>query len=445
MNVIRTMGASAAARGAIAVMLVSSLGLVAAPDDAAAQCGLRFEVAASSGAPVPARRVSRMADADACEFDVRLQPTDAACAAGPLVVRGLEASTGSAGWERQRIRPRGGRTRRRVLRARMAGSHGPAGKARLALRCAPRPALAGCENVLAESAYCYLGGGKRVRLAGLDSGQVCPSTNNDREPALASRDFAVFEGDAYTCAGSAAGGFVATPIGGGPSRVVAGPCEAATTDGESLLVLPAAGFDVPPSGKLARALGIRPRTELAGSTTEIRAYAFPEAVPAGQYEVAVDLADVPSDSPCAGIRPDVLAAADGVVYAAGCRPNPSGGCTPIDGVCVLGSAGGAFPSSAGGAFVRRLELEDFQGRIQGMSALDGGRLVVLAGGETGLPPIGYDGGGVGVASSPPCVDCNRFGSPDVVHVFDVLTGARLDSVSIGTSGAVGLSCEAGGS
>jgi len=438
MNIIRTMGSS------VAATIVASLLLFAAPEAAAAQCGLQFEVATPFGAPVPAKRVSRTADADVCEFDVRLQPTDATCPVGQLVVRGLQAPSASAGWERQRIRPRGRRTRRRLLRARMAGSPGPAGKARLALRCAARPALAGCENVLAESAHCYLGGGERVRLAGLDSGRVCPRTGDDRASALVSRDFAVFEGDAYTCAGSAAGGFVATPIDGGPARVVAGACEATTTDGESLFVLPALGFDTPPSRKLARVFGVRGRTQLAERTTEIRAYAFPEAVPAGQYEVAADLADIPADSPCAGIRPDVLAVANGAIYAAGCRPNGFGGCTPIEGICVLGSADGAFLGSAGGAFVRHLELEDFQGRIEGLSALDGGRLVVLAGSETGLPPVGYDGGGAAPASTP-CRHCGGMQGPDALHVFDVLTGARLDSVSIETSGATGISCEAGGS
>jgi len=429
-------------------LALASLLLVASPAGASAQCELQFEVAASSGMPVPASRVTRMADIGTCTFDVRLQPTEGACAVGQLTVRGLNAA--SAAWERIGVRPRARRARRRVLRAHVEGRHGPGSKARLALRCAPRPALPGCSDVLAESAYCYLGGGHRVRVVGLDTGLVCRASPDDlTDPlrALLSRSLAVFEGDAYTCAGSAGGGFVATPLDGGASRVVAGRCEAATTDGASLLVLPAPGFDAAPARETARQLGIRRRAAAGTSLTEIRAYAFPEAVPAGPYEVAFDLADIPPDSPCRGLHPEVMAAADGAVYLTGCRPDASGGCAPMPGVCVLGSAGGAFADSAGGAFVRLLELEDFAGRIQGMSALDGGRLVVLAASTTQLPPVGYDDPSVGALSRSPCVDCggSGFGFEDAMHVFDTLTGARLDSLAIGTSAASGLSCETGGS
>ena len=138
---------------------------------------------------------------------------------------------------------------------------------------------------------------------------------------------------------------------------------------------------------------------------------------------------LPADSPCSGVAFEHLAAFDGVLYAAGCKPSDEG-CTPDPQICVF--------DTRNEVVLPALTLEDFGGPIRGMSAIAGGRLLVLTDDQTSVPPIGY-----GSSAPGPSGRSADSGPPDRIHIFDTATGARLDTRVIGTSGATGISCTAG--
>ncbi len=414
---------------ALAWGIVLGMAVIAPRAEGGSACQCRFEVAGADGAPLAVTRATRTAEGPGCTFDVRLRVADPdRCTAGRRVVRGMPSGRAAAGWgeawERLTLKPH---AHRRVLRARVRGAAGAAGHARLALRCKARVALAGCEAVEAESVSCFVGGGSRIRVLGLDSGAVCPDDADQQKPELVSENLAVWNGVAYSCPGGSTGGaFVATPAEGGDSRIVAGPCTAVTTDGQSLYVLPAANFDTVPHTLRFPHVA----TEGTGrpDLIPIRAYDVPENIPARSSRVVFDPATLPADSPCAGVAFNHLAAFDGVLYAAGCRPSDDA-CTPEPQICVVDTRTGiALPS---------VTLEDFSGPIRGMSAIDGGRLLVLTDDQSSLPPIGY------VPTAPgPSGTVTGHGPPERIHVFDTATGARLDTRAVGTSGATGISCTA---
>jgi len=411
-----------------------------APGSAGAgeRCACRFEVSAASGTIRPVRRATRTAEKRTCTFDVRLRVASqdaGACDGASALLRGvggaaMRVDPWAMPWERVTVRARKHGVRRRVLRARVQGTDGAVGRARLALRCEAEPVLAGCDDVLAESSYCYLGGGSRPRVVGLTSGMLCGG--GDDEPPLAALQkpsLAVWQGDAWTCGGgSPMGGFVAIPLEGGEPRRVAGPCAATATDGDALLVLPRAGFDDPLPARPAGAgpdpvvlVGPMPFPHDPPHERQIRAYDLRDDVPGGAYRVAFDLNAIPEGSPCGAMIFDAIAAQDGIVYAAGCRPTFFGNCAREPFICVFDTNTGAMRP--------RLFLEDFAGNIRGLATLPGGRLVVLTDDPTQLPPIGYvDPGVVGTVGT------------DQLHLFDVSDGSRLDSKTLTTAGAQGLAC-----
>jgi hypothetical protein len=414
---------------ALAWGIVLGLAVIAPRAEGGSACRCRFEVAGADGLPLAVTRATRTADGPACTFDVRLRVADPdRCTGAQSVVRGIpreRSATGwGEGWERVTLKPR---PHRHVLRARVRGESGPAGRARLALRCKGRVALEGCEAVEGESVSCFIGGGSRIRVVGLDSGTVCPDDASQPKQELVSENLAVWNGVAYTCpGGSAGGGFVATPAEGGDSRIIAGPCTAVTTDGQSLYVLPAANFDTIPHTLRFPHVA----TEETGrpDLVPIRAYDVPENIPARSSRVVLDPATLPADSPCTGVAFNHLAAFDGVLYAAGCRPSDDG-CTPQPQICVFDTRTGVVLPS--------LTLEDFSGPIRGMSAMDGGRLLVLTDDQSSVPPIGYVPAAPGLSGTSP-----ELGPPERIHIFDTATGARLDTRVVGTSGATGISCTA---
>jgi len=409
-------------------------------------CQCRFEVAGASGAPVAIRRATRMADAGSCDFAVRLRVgmsgAPEQCPDAHVTVRGMgvhAAPAGSgwdSGWQPIRMKAPGKHVKRRVLRARVHGKSAAVGKASLVLRCEPPPALPGCEDVLQESSYCFLGGGHQVRALGLDSGTVCRAGPDDSSAplfSLASTSLAVWDGKAYTCVGnSVSGAFVVTPIDAGKPEALAGPCAAVATDGVTLFVLPDASFDsataafVQPTRR--RPAPLAPATSRPSSqivpVTQIRAYDLPEAIAAGVYRIAFDLSTVPADSPCAGIAIQTMAARDGILYASGCHP-AHGGCTPEPSICVF--------DTRSGTTMPPVLLDGFEGSVAGLSTLAGARLAVLSGEQSALPPVGY------FKTAAPAPQAG--GASDQLHIFDAATGARLDSRAIGTTGARGLSCE----
>ncbi|MCW5893944.1 MAG: hypothetical protein KIT14_25855 [bacterium] len=386
-----------------------------------ADCACRFEVA-TGGSGVPLRRTTRTAVDGACTFDVRLRVAPgagAACDGARSTMRGLGRATTvdpwAMSWERVTVRART-YVRRTVLRARLRDAAGRRTRARLALRCAPP--LAGCEDVMAEPVYCVLGGRAQHRVASLDTGVVCRDDGPATAAAGRAMSLALWHGDVYACSGgSPFGGFVATPLGAERRRRVAGPCAATGTDATSLLVLPRPGFDARPAQATARrSVRDTPRASLR----QIRAYDDPADVPDGPYRVVADLDTIPAGSPCGALLFDTVTGADGLVYATGCRPRWIGGCDPQPIVCVFDAGtGAALPS---------LTLQEFDGGVRGLSALDGGRLVVLTDDLTALPAIGYGG------------DDTSFGVHDTLHVFDVTDGARLDSQALTTFMAQGLAC-----
>ena len=147
------------------------------------------EVAGANGTPLAVARATKAADAPAAS-QLRLRVADPeGCTGTQAVIRGLAAGRVTTGWgeawERVTLRPR---AHRRVLRARLRGESGAAGRARLALRCRPRFALQGCDAMEAESVSCFLGGGARVRVVGLDTGAVCPESAGDQVPGAAERE-----------------------------------------------------------------------------------------------------------------------------------------------------------------------------------------------------------------------------------------------------------------
>jgi len=399
---------------------------------AAEQCSCRFEVSAASGTIRPVRRATATATDRTCTFDVRLRVAQQQPGACDGASARLRSATGTAEsvdpwampWKRVTMRARKHGVRRQVWRARISGSDGAVGRARLALRCAAQPTIEGCDAVLAEPSYCYLGGLTSPRMVGLTSGNLCGV--NGPEPLVAhpSPSLAAWQGDLWTCGGdSPMGGFVAVPIGGGDLRRVAGACDATGTDGEALLVLPRPGFDDPlPPVESTRPPGVVPAVLTVPHGHEIRAYDLPDDVPAGPYRVVFDLDTIPDGSPCGAMIFDTITAQDGIVYAAGCEPGMLG-CKPQSFVCVFDTNTGAVRP--------RLVLEDFAGQIRGLSALPGGRLVVLTDDAAVLPPIGY-------GEPPPPGSQSDF--RDKIHTFDVTDGSRLDTVAIELSGTQGLSC-----
>src|SRR5262249_12943321 len=160
----------------------------------------------------------------------------------------------------------------------------------------------------------------RIRVVGLDSSTVCPDDANQPKPELVSENLAVWNGVAYTCPGGSEGGaFVATPVDGGDSRIIAGPCTAVTPDGGSLYVVPTANFDtIPHTLRFPRVMSAGPDLP---DLIPIRAYDVPENIPARSSRVVLDPRTLPADSPCGGVAFEHLAAFDGVLYAAGCRPS----------------------------------------------------------------------------------------------------------------------------
>ncbi|HEV7732636.1 MAG TPA: hypothetical protein VGR62_10765 [Candidatus Binatia bacterium] len=398
-------------------------------------CACRFEVSAASGAIRPVGRATQTAAARACTFDVRLRVAaqeGGACDGASAALKGLGSPVTvdpwAMPWERVTIRAGKQGMRRRVLRARVQGSGGAVGRARIALRCDAEPLLDGCDAILAESTYCFVGGGSRPRAIGLTSDTLCGEEGQPPVTVLMTRSLAVWQGEAWTCGGgSPLGGFVATPLEGGEDRRVAGPCAATGTDGEALLVLPRAGFDAPLATNVGRArgqlpLGIGMLPPPHGN--EIRAYDLPDDVPGGAYRTVFDLDAIPEGSPCGAIFFDTITGQDGIIYAAGCRQTIFGTCTPEPFVCVFDTNTGAVRPT--------LELDGFDGRILGLSAQPGGRLFVLTDDPTQLPPIGYvDGSGGGATIT---VGTNQ------IHAFDVSDGSRLDSTTIPTMGAQGLAC-----
>lgn len=405
--------------------LVGLLLSAAAPAAAGDRCACRFEVKASGTHGVATRRATRTADTGTCEFDVRLRVdpgSGTGCDGGVGTMRGLRSvapiDPWAMPWERVSLRPRKHGTRRTVLRARIRGGAGGTARARLALRCVPP--LAGCEQIMAEPLYCVIGGGDRPRIASPDTGATCGNAQNGAGTALLTPSLAFWQGEIYSCGGgSPAGSFVATPLAGGTPRRVAGPCAAAGTDGDTLLVVPRAGFDdagAPPDRlSIVVPAGLPPE-----HLRQIRAYDTPEDVPDGAARVVVDLDAVPAGSPCGALLIDTVTGDDGVVYAAGCIPDGSGGCVRDQMVCAY--------DAATGRALAPVFLQEFTGTIRGLSAIGGGRLVVLSDDQTVLPPIGYGG-------------AESSGQPaDTLHVFDVTDGARLDTQPIGTFGAQGLDC-----
>jgi hypothetical protein len=415
--------------------------LLAARAEAGGACRCRLEVAGVDGAPLAVTRATKTAEGGSCTFDVRLRVTDPErCTATESVVRGVAAARTTAGWgegwERVVVAARA----RRHLRARVRGEAGATGRTRLALRCRGQVAIDGCAAVDAESISCFLGGGSQIRVAGLDSGTVCPGDAEHPKPELVSENLAVWNGVAYTCPGSSlTGAFVATPVDGGDSRMVAGPCAAVTTDGTSLYVLPDANFDTPPATGIAalhrKLHSVQPVADATGAPVQspIRGYDVPEAVPAGSYRIVFDPATLPADSPCAGVAFTHLAAHDGVLYASGCRPSGNGQCTPQAQICVYDTrTGSELPPLT----LQDSTGQDFTGAIRGMSSVDGGRLLVMTDDQTSVPPVGYAPQPGSASKQQPS------GPPDRVHIFDTATGARLDTRELSTSGATGISCSA---
>ena len=396
-------------------------------------CTCRFEVSAASGAILPTRRATQTAESRTCTFDVRLRVASqerGPCDGASAFLKGLGAAVAvdpwAMPWERVTIRAAKHGTRRRVLRARVRGTGGAVGRARLALRCEATPQLGGCDAILAEPTYCFVGGGSRPRAAGLTSGGLCGEDSEAPAPALMTPSLAVWQGEAWTCGGSPMGSFVASPLEGGEPRRVAGPCAATGTDGDALLVLPRAGFDDPLPPAHAGARGRSPlRNDVPPAQAhEIRAYDLPDNVPGGTYRVVFDLNTISGGSPCGALLFDTITGQDGIVYAAGCQQTDVGTCAPQPFVCVFDTNTGAMRAP--------LMLEGFAGTIRGLSAIPGGRLLVLTDDPTQLPPIGYDDGSGGGSVS-------TFGS-DQIHTFDVSDGSRLDSKTLPTSRAQGLAC-----
>ena len=411
--------------------------LLAARAEAGGACRCRLEVAGVDGAPLAVTRATKTAEGGSCTFDVRLRVADPErCAATGSVVHGIAGVRTTAGWGAAWEQVVVGARARRHLRARVRGQAGVTGHTHLALRCRGQVAIDGCAAVEAESISCFLGGGSQIRVAGLDSGTVCPDDAEHPKPELVSENLAVWNGVAYTCPGSSlTGAFVATPVDGGDSSVLAGPCAAVTTDGTSLYVLPDADFDTPPAAGTAalhrRLRSVQTVSSVTGAFVQspIRAYDVPEAITAGSYRIVFDPATLPADSPCAGVAFTHLAAHDGVLYASGCRPSGIDQCTPLAQICVY--------DTRTGSELPPLTLQDFTGAIRGMSSVDGGRLLVMTDDQTSVPPVGYVPQGQGGSSRQ-----QPSGPPDRIHIFDMATGDRLDTRELATAGATGISCSA---
>jgi hypothetical protein len=189
-----------------------------------------FEVAAAAGTIRPVRRVTASADDQTCTFDVRLrvaQQEAGACDGASAELKGLGApmtvDPWAMGWERVTVKARKKGMRKRVLRARIAGTSGEVGKAKIALRCDAEATVDGCDAVFAEPAYCVLGGAKRPRGFGLTSSTLCGDSQSGVEPMLQVPSLAAWHGGAWTCGGgSPAGAFVVMPLEGGDPHRVAG-------------------------------------------------------------------------------------------------------------------------------------------------------------------------------------------------------------------------------
>jgi hypothetical protein len=376
--------------------------------------------------------VTTAADDDSCTFDVRLrvaQQEAGACDGASAQLKGLGSpmtvDPWAMGWERVTVKARKKGMRKRVLRARIAGTAGEVGKAKIALRCDAGSTVDGCADVFAEPSYCVLGGAARPRGFGLESSTLCGDSQSGAQPALQVPSLAVWQGGVWTCgASSPMGGFVAMPLEGGEPHRVAGGCSAVGTDGDSLLVLPRPGFDDPlPAAKPAGRFFVPPSSIPPLHARTIRAYDLLDDVPAGPYRTVFDLDTIPDGSPCGAMILDTLTGEDGILYAAGCQPTFFDTCQPQPFVCVFDTTTGAVKPE--------LFLEDFDGPIRGLAAMPGGRLAVLTNDPTQLPPIGY------VNDPGPSA-----GGSDQIHIFDVTDGSRLDSKATGTSGASGLSCHA---
>jgi hypothetical protein len=410
-----------------AILMLLTFTATAATAVAAGQrCACRFEVATSPAGPRPMRRMTRVASDGACTFDVRLRvapDAGSACDGAAVTMRrGGDAAAGdpwAMPWERVTVRARKRGVRRAVLRARVRGADGRIARTRLALRCASP--IAGCDAITSEPLYCVLGGHELHPVASVDTGEVCGKTGdfNGSGPSLA-----LWHGEVYTCSGSSPlGGFVATPLGRNDVRTVAGPCAATGTDGDALLVLPRAGFDGKPAATARTSLLMLPLLVTPPPhLRQIRAYDAPGDVPNGPYRVVADLDTIPEGSPCGALVLDTVTGHAGRIYASGCRPRLDGTCVAQPTICVFDAqTGAALPS---------LTLQELTGRVKGLSAIAGGRLVALSDDPSELPPIGYGDDGSGSGG----------GGADRLFVFDVTDGARLDTQTLSTSGHEGLAC-----
>lgn len=422
---------------AILLLGMVMLGAPAHAVRTACRCG--FEVAAPDGTPLPLRRATKPAADGRCDFAVRLRVAaadgSARCDDAQVTTRGLPAGVHAdwdAGWQRVTLASRGQRAASRAIRARVR-SLGARGRARLLLRCAQPASLAGCEAQLVESVACYVGGDVQPRVVGLDSGTSCRATDgpgaNNRSFTVDGPDLALWHDRLWMCQGSSASGaFVSVSLDGEQEELVAGPCVATGTDGDSLLVLPHATFDAGPT------LSRRRRGRVTVSATDgaavlptaIRAYDVPEAVPGGPSRTVFDLATIPADSPCAGMVPLAMTGQGGILYVSGLRPTSGGLSELLSIVCRF--------DTRSGATLNPLTLEGFTGTILGLSAIDQERLLVLSDDGVALPPPGYLPAGQTFTSIAP------FSAPPQVHVFDAATGARLDTQPTDFGQATGLAC-----
>lgn len=422
-----------------AILLLGMVMLGAPAHAARTACRCGFEVAAPDGAPLPLRRATKRAAAGQCEFAVRLRvaATDgsARCDGAQVTTRGLPAGAHAdwdAGWQRITLAPRGRRAASRAIRARVRGIDA-GGRARLRLRCAEPAGLAGCEAQLAESVACYVGGDVQLRVVGLDSGRSCLSEvgtgGNGRMFTIDGPSLALWNDRLWTCQGSSAiGAFVSVSLGSGEEALVAGPCVATGTDGDSLLVLPHATFDGGPtvSRQRGRRFPVPFADDPEAPPTEIRAYDVPEAVPSGPSRTVFDLATIPPDSPCAGMVPSAMTGQGGILYVSGLRPTSAGLPELLSIICRF--------DTRSGATLEPLTLEGFTGTILGLSAIDQDRLLVLSDNGVALPPPGYLPEGQTFTSIGP------FSAPPQIHMFDAATGARLDTQPTDFGQATGLAC-----
>ena len=421
-------------------ILLLGMAILAGPvraERTACRCG--FEVAAPDGTPLPLRRATKRAADGRCEFAVRLRVAaadgSARCDGAQVTTRGLPGgghADWDAGWQRVTLASRGQRAASRAIRARVRG-FGAAGRARLLLRCAQPASVAGCEAQLGESVACWVGGEVQPRVVGLDSGTSCRATNGPgtarHEILIDGPDLALWHDRLWRCQGtSASGAFVSVSLDGATEEVVAGPCVATGTDGDSLLVLPHPAFeDGATLVRRNRGRVIIPLAPEPGAPpTVIRAYDVPEAVPGGPSRTVFDLATIPAESPCAGIVPSAITGYGGLLYASGLRPTSGGMPDLLPVVCRF--------DTRSGATLEPLTLEGFTGMILGLSAIDQDRLLVLSADGVALPPPGY------LPEGQPLTTIAPFGAPPQIHVFDAATGARLDTTPTDLGQATGLAC-----